>query len=366
MHPIIGIVNFDASNHSLQYAIFIMIRIRHLSKHYTTSGNKIEAKVEALSDISLDVESGDIFGIIGQSGAGKSTLMRCLATLERPEEGEILFDDQDVVKMNPEHMRRFRQNIGMIFQHFNLLSSRSVEENVSYPLEIQGVDENERKRRVAEVLELVGLSDKRNTFPARLSGGQKQRVGIARAIACNPSVLLSDEATSALDPKTTRDILSLLKQLNQRLGLTIVLITHEIEVVKQICNKVAVLEHGRLVEMGTVSQIFSDPQHATTRQFLQNTIHEVPAEFFKDLSPSKKVFRLSFKGIKTYEPIITRMVKHFDVEVNILVGWIDVLQGLIIGNLVIELAAPEANLAQALAFLQENHVHVEELSNVMG
>lgn len=339
-----------------------MIRIRQLSKHYKTSGNKIEA----LSDITLDVDKGDIFGIIGQSGAGKSTLMRCLATLERPEAGEILIEDQDIVTMHPENLRRFRQNIGMIFQHFNLLSSRTVAENISYPLEIQGVTAEESQRRVDEVLQLVGLSDRRGAYPARLSGGQKQRVGIARAIACNPSVLLSDEATSALDPKTTRDILMLLKQLNQRLGLTIVLITHEIEVVKQICNKVAVLDQGRLVETGTISQIFSDPHHSTTRQFLQNTIHEVPPEFFKDLGPSRKVFRLSFKGQKTYEPIITRMVKHFDVEVNILVGWIDVLQGLIIGNLVIELSAPESNLAKALAFLRENHVHVEELQNVAG
>ncbi|MCE5317373.1 MAG: ATP-binding cassette domain-containing protein, partial [Parachlamydia sp.] len=328
-----------------------MIRIRNLSKHYRTSGNKIEARIEALSDISLDVDKGDIFGIIGQSGAGKSTLIRCLATLERPEAGEILFENQDIVKMDADNLRHFRQNIGMIFQHFNLLSSRNVAENVSYPIEIQGVAPEERKKRVDEVLELVGLSHKREAYPAHLSGGQKQRVGIARALACNPSVLLSDEATSALDPKTTRDILMLLKQLNQRLGLTIVLITHDIEVVKQICNKVAVLDHGLLVETGTIAQIFSDPHHATTRQFLQNTIHDVPAGFFKDITPFKKVFRLTFKGQKTCEPIISRMVKRFDVEVNILVGWVDVLQGLIIGNLVLELSAPEPNLSQALAFL---------------
>ncbi len=332
-----------------------MIRVRHLSKSFQ--------KVKALRDVSLDVDQGDIFGIIGQSGAGKSTLIRCLSSLERPETGEIFIEESDIVKMNPKELRAFRQKIGMVFQHFNLLSSRTVADNISYPLEIHGIPLLEREKRLEEVLPLVGLAEKRDVYPAHLSGGQKQRVGIARALATRPSVLFCDEATSALDSKTTRDILALLRKLNRTLGLTIVLITHEIDVIKQICNKVAVLDRGSIVEAGSIAEIFSDPQHPTTKQLLQNSIHEVPASFFKAVSPDKKLLRLTFKGQKAGEPIISKMIKQFDVEVNILLGWLDSLQGVIIGNLVIELAAPEPKLEEALTFLRKNEIHCEELSH---
>lgn len=339
-----------------------LITIRNLSKRFLASGNK----VVALSHVSLDVDQGDIFGIIGQSGAGKSTLMRCLAALEKPETGEIVIENQDIVTMNPKDLRLFRKKMGMIFQHFNLLSSRSVRGNISYPLEVHQMPKAEREKRIDEVLGYVGLESKRDAYPAHLSGGQKQRVGIARALACHPSVLLCDEATSALDPKTTRDILNLLKQLNKNLGLTIILISHEIDVIKQICNKVAVLDQGKLVETGSVAQVFSDPQNATTRQLLQNTVHEIPPYFFKDLSPDHKLLRLTFKGEKAGEPIMTKMIVQFGVEVNILLGWIDSLQGMIIGNLVIELKATGEKLESALAFLRANNVHIEELKDGGG
>lgn len=335
-----------------------MIRVSHLSKHFHTASGK----VEALQDISLEVEEGDIFGIIGQSGAGKSTLIRCLSSLEKPDSGEILIAGEDIVKMDAARLRHFRQKLGMVFQQFNLLASRTVGGNISYPLEIHGI--KNCAERVDEVLPLVGLAEKKRVYPAHLSGGQKQRVGIARALACHPPVLFCDEATSALDSKTTREILALLKKLNGELKLTIVLITHEIEVIKQICNKVAVLDRGRLVEMGPIGQIFSDPQHATTKQLLQNSIHEVPAYLFKAPTSNRKLLRLTFKGQKAGEPIISKMIKQFDVEVNILLGWIDSLQGISIGNLVIELVASTGKLQEALSFLRENGVHCEELENV--
>lgn len=287
--------------------------------------------------------------------------MRCLASLEAPTQGSIWIDDQDIVTMPPPELRSFRQKIGMIFQHFNLLSSRTVAGNVSYPLEVHGFPCGERKARVDEVIHLVGLDAKRNVYPAHLSGGQKQRVGIARALASHPDVLLCDEATSALDPKTTRDILCLLKKLNKNLGLTIILITHEMDVVKQICNKVAVLEKGRIVEKGSVSEIFSDPKTQTTKQFLQNTIHEVPPSLLKAPTPNRMLLRLSFKGKEAGEPIISRMIKQYDIEVNILLGWLDSIEGVLIGNLVIDIAGNEIKIQEALAFLAAQNVHYEVL-----
>jgi D-methionine transport system ATP-binding protein len=337
-----------------------VIRVRHLSKFFLST----RGKIEAVRNVSLDVEKGDVFGIIGQSGAGKSTLIRCLSSLEKPSEGEIFIEECDIAQMSPRELHHFRKKIGMVFQHFNLLASRNVAGNVAYPLEIHGIPKLERKKRLDEVLSLVDLEQKREAYPAQLSGGQKQRVGIARALASNPSVLFCDEATSALDPNTTRAILALLKKLNQTLGLTIVLITHEMDVIKQICNKVAVLDKGEIVESGSIAKVFSDPQHPTTKLLLQNSIHEVPRSFFKELSPNRKLLRLTFKGQKAGEPIISNMIRRFDVEVNILLGWIDSLQGMIIGNLVIELEAPEAKLEEALRFLHQNEVNFEELQNV--
>lgn len=263
--------------------------------------------------------------------------------------------------MAPKALREFRQKMGMIFQHFNLLSSRTVGGNVSYPLEIYGHPLSFREERIDEVLGLVGLSAKKNIYPAHLSGGQKQRVGIARALASHPQVLLCDEATSALDPQTTRDILKLLKTLNTTLGLTIILITHEMDVVKEICNKVAVLDKGRVVEQGSVSEIFADPKTPTTKQFLQNTIHEVPPALLHAPTSRRKLLRLSFKGKEAAEPVISRMIRQFDVDVNILLGWLDSIEGLLIGNLVIDIEGEEERVTRALHYLEEKRVHYEVL-----
>lgn len=333
------------------------IRIQGLTKRFGVK----DAQFDALKNVSCDVSKGDIFGIIGKSGAGKSTLMRCLAALEVPTSGQILVAEQDIVQMKPQELRQFRQKMGMIFQHFNLLSSRTVAENVAFPLEVAGMMPEMRERRVNEVLKLVGLKHKKDAYPARLSGGQKQRVGIARAIATHPDVLLCDEATSALDPQTTQEILVLLKELNKRLGLTIFLITHEMEVVKQICNKVAVMDGGKIVEVGSISEIFADPKHPTTKQFLQRTVHEIPQQFLQAISPSRKLIRLSFKGKEAAEPVITRLIKQFDVEVNILLGWIESLEGMLIGNLVVEMAASEANLKNAFIYLNAQGVQYEAI-----
>ncbi len=249
----------------------------------------------------------------------------------------------------------------MIFQHFKLLSSRTVAENISYPLEVHGFSAEERKARIDEMLKLVDLESKRDAYPAQLSGGQKQRVGIARALASHPDVLLCDEATSALDPKTTRDILALLKRLNRDLGLTIVIITHEMDVVKQLCNKVAVVHKGKIVESGDLVDIFTSPQHPTTKQFLQHTTHQLPTSIFKRTKPDGVLLRLSFKGKEASEPLISRMIKTFDVDVNILHGWLESLQGVLIGNLVLDITGKETNIKASLAYLAEHHVHYEVL-----
>lgn len=333
-----------------------VLEISKVSKKY--SGG-----VSALRDISLTVHEGDIFGIIGASGAGKSTLIRCLAGLVSPTSGKILFSGKDLFQLSKNELRLYRMKIGMIFQHFNLLDSRTAAGNISFPLEIAKVPESERKKRVEELLELVGLSEKEKTFPAFLSGGEKQRVGIARALANHPEILFCDEATSALDPKTTRDILALLKNIQQRLKITIVLITHEMDVVKQICNKVAVLDRGALVEQGSVVQIFSDPQTITARQLLQASNHDLPEEFFKAQTPNRKLLRLRFKGQAAGEPIIAELVRKFDVSANILMGWIDRVQSTSIGTLIVEMTGETAKLQESLSYLQQKSVQIETLEN---
>lgn len=317
----------------------------------------------ALRQVSLEVETGDIYGIIGLSGAGKSTLIRCLSTLVAPTSGRILFSGIDLAKMDKKQLRAFRKKIGMIFQHFNLLSSRTVAENIAYPLEIAGVSQETQAQRIDELLTLVGLKEKKDAYPSLLSGGEKQRVGIARALANHPEVLLCDEATSALDPKTTREILSLLKKIHQTLGITIVLITHEMDVVKSICNKVAVIEKGEIVEKGAISELFVNPSHPTTKHFLQVGSHEIPPEFFKEISPGRKLLRLRFKGKAAGQPIISELVRKFDVDANILMGWIDRLQTLSVGTLIIELTGSPENVQAALRYLSEQNVCCEVIEN---
>jgi D-methionine transport system ATP-binding protein len=317
----------------------------------------------ALEGVNLSIHSGDIYGIIGLSGAGKSTLIRLLAGLETPTTGSIRIEGENIGKLDKKSLRFFRKNIGMIFQHFNLLSSRTVQENIAYPLEILGLEKSIQDERIDELLRLVNLSTKKNAYPSQLSGGEKQRVGIARALATKPKILLCDEATSALDPKTTKEILELLKSIHKRSGLTIVLITHEMEVIKRLCNKVAVLDHGTIVEKGLVSEIFSDPKQLITKQFINSTTHELPEEFFKLLSPNRKLLRLIFKGKEAKEPIISHMMKNFHVEANILQGWIDNLQTVTIGTLIIELIGDQDNIQRAFSYLTDRGVHYEVLEH---
>ncbi|MDP1608832.1 MAG: ATP-binding cassette domain-containing protein [Chlamydiales bacterium] len=327
----------------------------------TIALSKTYGSLVALKEVSFSIEKQDIYGIIGLSGAGKSTLLRCLAGLIPPSSGQVFFQNDEFSQLKKSSIRRLRLRMGMIFQHFNLLSSRTVADNIAYPLEIAGVSSDEREKRIDELLHLVGLTAKKNTYPSSLSGGEKQRVGIARALANKPDILFCDEATSALDPKTTREILDLLKTVNQKLGVTIILITHDMEVIKRICHKVAILEGGRIVEQGSVAKVFSDPEHPTTKHFIQGSSHEIPEEFFQPPSPNRKLLRLRFTGKAAGEPFIAQIVKQYHVDANILLGWIDRLQTTTVGTLIIELSGPAESIAKALTYLSEQSVHYEVL-----
>ncbi|MDR3624485.1 MAG: ATP-binding cassette domain-containing protein [Chlamydiales bacterium] len=316
---------------------------------------------EALKDINLQVDDKDIYGIIGLSGAGKSTLIRCLTQLEKPTSGKILIDNIDFTGLTNQELRQHKKKIGMIFQHFNLLSSRTVAENVAYPLEISHTPKPKQYSRVQELLKLVNLSDKGHMYPSELSGGEKQRVGIARALALSPSLLLCDEATSALDPKSTHQILDLLKSLNTKLGLTILLITHEMDVIKTICNKVAVLHKGSIVEQGSVIDVFANPKHSITKSFLEQRSHVLPQALYHANNPSKRLLKLYFKGENAGKPIISKLIKNHPVDVNILLGSLDCLQNTIIGTLTIEISGKKEDIETSLSFLNDNHVAFEEV-----
>jgi D-methionine transport system ATP-binding protein len=313
----------------------------------------------AIKGIDLLVRQGDIFGIIGMSGAGKSTLIRCLTCLETPSTGQIFLEGSEITGLSPRELRVARRRIGMIFQHFNLFSSRTALENISYPLEIVHRDAAERERRAEELLNLVGLKGKGRYYPAQLSGGEKQRVAIARALANHPSILLCDEATSALDPTTTRSILELLSRLNKTLKLTILLITHEMEVIKQICSHVAVLEQGEIVEQGATLDLFATPKHPITQRFLQHLSHELPEPF--RLEKDVEIVRLSFTGKSAGQPIICSLIRQFQVDVNILLGGIDRLSQGMIGNLVITLSGAPQERAKAFLFLEQSGVKCMKL-----
>ncbi len=342
-----------------------MIQINDLSKIYNGGGQE----VMALKEVNLTVNQGEIFGIIGLSGAGKSTLIRCINMLEEPTTGNILINGQDVTLMNKQELRRLRQKIGMIFQHFNLLSSRTVFDNVMFPLEIAGVPEKKARQKVGELLELVGLSDKARVYPEQLSGGQKQRVGIARALANEPVLLLSDEATSALDPQTTRSILKLLKDINYQLGLTILLITHDMNVIKDACDRVAVIDNSRIVEVGDVLSIFSNPGTPTSRSFINTIINkEIPEEILHrsivdNGSIVSRLLRVSFIGASAGEPLMSTMLQKYNVKANILYGNIDRVKDTPFGNLTLELIGTLELINQAMDFLRENGLEIEVLEN---
>ena len=342
------------------------IEVKHLSKTFEQKG----MHVDALRDINLTIEKGDIYGIIGMSGAGKSTLVRCLNFLERPTDGQVLIEGRDLGALNEKELRKQRSDIAMIFQHFNLLSSRTVFGNVALPLELDNTPKDEIKRRVTELLSLVGLGDKHDSYPSNLSGGQKQRVAIARALASNPKVLLCDEATSALDPATTRSILELLKDINRRLGLTILLITHEMDVVKRICDCVAVISNGELIEQDTVSEVFSHPKTPLAQKFIQSTLHlDIPedyqerlqAEPFTDCVP---MLRLEFTGQSVDAPLLSETARRFNVNNNIISAQMDYAGGVKFGIMLTEMHGTQQDTQAAIAWLQEHHVKVEVLGYV--
>jgi len=341
------------------------IRFEHIGK--TFAGHDGHAEVRALDDIDLTVKGGEIFGIIGRSGAGKSTLLRLVNGLERPTAGRILIDDTDITALSGSALRRARRDIGMVFQHFNLLSSRTVFDNIALPLELVGATRGEIKAAVDPLIELVGLTDKRDRYPAELSGGQKQRVGIARALATRPKVLLSDEATSALDPETTEQILDLLADVNARLGVTIALITHEIAVVKKICHTVAVLEDGRTVETGPVFDLFAHPKHPTTRSFVDPVVNRaLPSRLRERLAASASgnpVLRITFTGDRAEDPVISVLSRRLELDLNIWHGQVDEIQGRPFGTLVVEAIGSAHAVEAAVALLRKQNLGVEVLGH---
>jgi D-methionine transport system ATP-binding protein len=343
-----------------------MITLSHITKHFTLGSQTIAA----LTDVSLHVDAGQIYGVIGASGAGKSTLIRCVNLLERPTSGSVMVDGQDLTTLSERQLIRARRQIGMIFQHFNLLSSRTVSGNIALPLELESLSQTDIKNRVAELLALVGLEDKADAYPANLSGGQKQRVAIARALASNPKVLLCDEATSALDPATTRSILALLKDINRRLGLTILIITHEMDVVKRICDQVAVISQGELIEQDTVSEIFSHPKTPLAQQFIRSTLHlDIPEDYLQRMTPAPAagkipILQLEFTGQSVDAPLLSEAARRFNVNNNIISAQMDYAGGVKFGIMLTEMAGDEENSRNAIAFLQQQNVKVEVLGYV--
>jgi D-methionine transport system ATP-binding protein len=341
-----------------------MVRLEGVSKVF--SGRR-GAPVMALDGIDLTVAQGSVLGVIGRSGAGKSTLIRLVNGLERPSAGRVIVDSAEISALPERSLRQARRSIGMIFQHFNLLSSRTAAENVALPLEVAGYDHRAIRARVDELLALVGLTDKRDRYPAELSGGQKQRVGIARALATNPKVLLSDEATSALDPETTRSILDLLARINRELGLTILLITHEMAVIRSIAQEVAVIDGGRIVERGDVFDLFTRPSHQVTRSFLsEESGRALPAHLARALQPvpvpgGRAVVRITFRGPHATDPILARLARDLSIESTILAGAVDEIAGRPFGTLVVGI--PEASLQPALAFLGRYGLDTEVLGH---
>ncbi|SIT74119.1 methionine ABC transporter ATP-binding protein [Edaphobacillus lindanitolerans] len=324
-----------------------MIEFKQVSKTFKIGPRE----VHAVKDVTLTVEQGDIFGIIGFSGAGKSTLLRLVNLLERPTSGRIEIGGTDVTSLSAKELRRQRQNIGMIFQNFNLFNSRTVAGNIAYPLKLAGTPKTEISRRVTELLQFVGLADKAANYPDQLSGGQKQRVGIARALASNPDILICDEATSALDPDTTSDILRLLKKVNREFGITILLITHEMEVIQSICTKVAVMEDGEVIETGGVFDVFTDPQHGTTERFIRSVQQDLPSpgilKEWRDAGGGK-LYRLLFKGPIANEPVLSRVTAKHGVTFNIVYGSVRELQERLFGNLIVSFAGDPVATAAAI------------------
>lgn len=328
-----------------------IIQIQNVTKTYIGKDNK----VEALKGIDLEINKGDIFGIIGMSGAGKSTLVRCLNFLEKPTSGTVIIEDKDLSRLSEKELRRMRTQIAMIFQHFNLLMQRNVLDNVCFPLEIVGMKRKDAVKRAMELLDIVGLSEKAKSYPSQLSGGQKQRVAIARALATNPKILLCDEATSALDPTTTKSILSLLKEINQKYGITIVIITHEMSVVQEICSHVAIINSGELAEHGTVEEVFTHPKTDAAKKLVfmvSQTINEMKG---------KKCIRITFRDNSSFEPVIANMVLECKAPVNILLADTRNINGIAHGEMILQLPEEEALAEKMIHYLRQRRLEVEVL-----
>jgi len=343
-----------------------MILLKNLNKTYNTKAGE----VEALKDVTLNIKKGEIYGIIGFSGAGKSTLVRCINFLEKPTNGEVIVDGKDLGTLSNKELRTERKKIGMIFQHFNLMKSRTVFENIAYPLKGKGYSKEEINKKVNDLLKLVELEDKAKVYPSELSGGQKQRVGIARALANDPKVLLCDEATSALDPQTTKSILRLLKEVNKKFGITIVIITHEMQVVKEICTRAAVMENGRVVEEGNIFKIFSEPKEKITKNFIDSTslltnIYDLIKEESSvvDIKENEKILKLKYLENSTSEPIISIVSREFNVDTSIIFGNIEIIQDMPLGGLIVIIRGEEVQVNKVIAYLKENKVEVEVIKD---
>ena len=334
-----------------------MIELKHITKRFPTA----EGEFTALNDVSLTIGDGDIFGIVGMSGAGKSTLVRCLNLLERPSEGQVVIDGEDLCAMSQKELTLRRRSISMIFQHFNLLMQRTCLDNICFPMEIAGKKGPEVKKKARELLDIVGLPDKADAYPAQLSGGQKQRIAIARALASDPKILLCDEATSALDPKTTRDILRLIQDINRRLGITVVIITHEMGVVEEICSHVAILDHGVLQETGTVEETFSNPKTEAGRRLVY------PDGVIIDQLPAANVIRIAFNGSSSYEPLIASLAMDCQVKVNILGADTRNVDGKAFGTMLLGLPENAEERERAIQYIKNQpNVTMEEVHDYHG
>ncbi len=344
-----------------------MIRLKNINKTYY-KGNTV---IKALDNVNLEINEGEIYGIIGFSGAGKSTLVRCINLLEHPDKGGVVeVNGTDLMTLKDKDLRQIRSKIGMIFQHFNLMPSRTVLDNVLFPLQHKGIKKEEQLKRAKELLELVDLSERINNYPAELSGGQKQRVAIARALASNPSILLCDEATSALDPTTTNEILDLLKKINAKLNLTIVVIAHQLNVIKALCHKVAIMEHGKVVEQGDILQIFSNPTSEVTKRFLKAGTTLSKADIIVrdhlaslNLKKGEHFVRLTFKGATVNEPLIATINQKYGVVMNILLADMELIEGNPIGGTVGVFSGDEAKIKEAIEYLKTCNVNVEVLAH---
>lgn len=339
-----------------------MIRFEHVSKTFQTKNGPFDA----LKDVSFEIEKGDIYGVIGYSGAGKSTLIRMVNALETPTSGNVWVEGKDIGTLNQKELRNLRKGIGMIFQQFNLLESKTIYDNVAIALKLNGISKKDIEKRVTELLDFVELSDKKYSYPGQLSGGQKQRVGIARALANNPSILLCDEATSALDPKTTDSILELLKKINEMLHITIVIITHEMNVIQKICNKVAVMDYGQVVETGSVIQVFSDPRSDIARRFVGNLIRDVIpeplVESIRRETRNSRLLRIKLENTDSTEPLLWEINRRFEVETNILYSTINVIQGIVVGIMLVLFIGTDAEIEKAEQYILESKEEYREVT----